>query len=85
MGIFDRLMNQFIDVIEWVDASNNTIIWKFPRQDNEIKMGAKLTVRESQVAVFMNEGKIADVFQPGMYTLTTQNMPILSTLPGSRR
>ncbi|MEO6977269.1 MAG: SPFH domain-containing protein [Mucilaginibacter sp.] len=60
-------MKQFIDVIEWVDVSNNTIIWKFPRQDNEIKMGAKLTVRESQVAVFMNEGKIADVFGPDLY------------------
>lgn len=80
MGLFDRLLNQFIDVIEWVDASSNTIIWKFPRQDNEIKMGAKLTVRESQVAVFMNEGKIADVFGPGLYTLNTQNMPIMTDL-----
>ena len=82
MGLFDKLKNEFIDVIEWVDSSNNTIVWKFPRYQNEIKMGAKLTVRESQVAVFMNEGKIADVFQPGMYTLETQNMPIMSTLKG---
>ena len=80
MGLFSRILNQFIDVIEWVDNTNNTIIWKFPRQDNEIKMGAKLTVRESQVAIFMNEGKIADVFGPGLYQLNTQNMPILTTL-----
>lgn len=80
MGLFSRILNQFIDVIEWVDTTNNTIIWKFPRQDNEIKMGAKLTVRESQVAIFMNEGKIADVFGPGLYQLNTQNMPILTTL-----
>lgn len=82
MGLFDKLKNEFIDIIEWVDNTNNTIMWKFPRYQNEIKMGAKLTVRESQVAIFMNEGKIADVFQPGMYTLETQNMPIMSTLKG---
>jgi membrane protease subunit (stomatin/prohibitin family) len=82
MGLFDKLRNEFIDIIEWVDNSNDTIIWKFPRYQNEIKMGAKLTVRESQIAVFMNEGKIADVFQPGMYTLETQNMPVMSTLRG---
>jgi membrane protease subunit (stomatin/prohibitin family) len=82
MGLFDKLRNEFIDIIEWVDSTNNTIIWKFPRYQNEIKMGAKLTVRESQQAVFMNEGKIADVFMPGMYTLETQNMPLMSTLKG---
>ena len=82
MGLFDKIKNEFIDIIEWVDNSNDTIVWKFPRYQNEIKMGAKLTVRESQIAVFMNEGKIADVFQPGMYTLETQNMPIMSTLKG---
>lgn len=82
MGLFDKIRNEFIDIIEWTDASTDTIVWKFPRYQNEIKMNAKLTVRESQVAVFMNEGKIADVFQPGMYTLTTQNMPVLSTLQG---
>lgn len=82
MGLFDKIKNEFIDIIEWVDNSNDTIVWKFPRFQNEIKMGAKLTVRESQIAVFMNEGQIADVFQPGMYTLETQNMPIMSTLKG---
>ena len=82
MGIFDKLRNEFIDIIEWTDSSNDTLVWKFPRYQNEIKMNAKLTVRESQQAVFLNEGTIADVFQPGMYTLQTQNMPILATLKG---
>lgn len=82
MGLLDKIFNEFIDIIEWVDNTKDTIVWKFPRYQNEIKMGAKLTVRESQVAIFINEGKIADVFQPGMYTLNTQNMPILSTLRG---
>ncbi len=80
MGLFSRLLNEFIDVIEWVDNTQNTLIWKFPRQDNAIKMGAKLTVRESQVAIFMNEGRIADIYTPGLYELTTQNMPLLTTL-----
>lgn len=82
MGLFEKIRNEFVDIIEWQDSSNDTLIWRFPRYQNEIKMGAKLTVRESQAAVFMNEGKIADVFGPGMYTLQTQNMPILSTLKG---
>lgn len=82
MGLWDKLKAEFIDIIDWTDNSSDTIIYKFPRFQNEIKMGAQLTVRESQVAVFMNEGQIADVFQPGMYTLSTQNMPILSTLKG---
>lgn len=82
MGLFDKLRNEFIDIIDWTDNTNDTIVYKFPRYQNEIKMGAKLTVRESQVAVFLNEGQIADVYQPGMYTLSTQNMPILATLKG---
>ncbi len=82
MGLFDKLSHEFIDIIQWTDDSTDTLIWKFPRYENEIKMNAKLTVRESQQAVFINEGKIADVFQPGMYTLETQNMPILATLKG---
>ena len=57
MGLFDKLKNEFIDIIEWVDATQDTIVWKFPRYQNEIKMNAKLTVRESQVALFLNEGK----------------------------
>ncbi|MEO7212279.1 SPFH domain-containing protein [Mucilaginibacter sp.] len=80
MGFFSKLLNEFIDIIEWVDTTQDTLVWKFPRNDNAIKMGAKLTVRESQAAIFMNEGRIADVFMPGMYELQTENMPILTTL-----
>jgi membrane protease subunit (stomatin/prohibitin family) len=82
MGIFDKIRNEFIDIIEWKDATNDTLVWQFPRYQSEIKMGAKLTVRESQVAIFLNEGTIADVFRPGMYTLETNNLPVLSTLKG---
>jgi membrane protease subunit (stomatin/prohibitin family) len=82
VGLWDKLKGELIDIIEWTDDSRDTIVWRFPRYDNEIKMGAKLIVRESQTAVFVNEGTIADVFPPGTYTLTTQNMPILSTLKG---
>lgn len=80
MSFFDKLRNEFIDIIEWVDNTQDTLVWKFPRYNNEIKMGARLTVRESQVAVFMNEGTVADIFTPGLYELQTQNMPILTTL-----
>ena len=80
MGILDFVKSELIDVIEWLDDSADILVWRFPDQDHEIKMGAKLTVREGQTAVFVNEGQIADVFQPGLYTLTTQNMPILTTL-----
>src|SRR4051794_11622312 len=82
MGLWDKLKGELIDIIEWLDDSRDTIVWRFPRYENEIKMGAKLVVRESQAAVFVNEGRVADVFAPGTYTLTTQNMPILSTLKG---
>lgn len=82
MGIFDKIKGEFIDIIEWLDESTDTMVYRFQRHNNEIKYGAKLTVRESQVAVFVDEGRIADVFQPGMYTLETENMPILSTLKG---
>ncbi|MCB0489077.1 MAG: SPFH domain-containing protein [Cyclobacteriaceae bacterium] len=82
MALWDKLKGELIDIIEWLDDSNNTMVYRFERYGNEIKTGAKLTVREGQAAVFINEGKIADVFQPGMYTLNTQNLPILSTLLG---
>lgn len=82
MGIFDKLRNEFIDIIDWPNQDTDTLVWKFPRYQNEIKMNARLTVREAQQAVFINEGVIADVYQPGMYTLQTQNMPILATLKG---
>jgi membrane protease subunit (stomatin/prohibitin family) len=77
-----KLTGEFIDIVEWLDDSTNTLVYRYERHNNEIKYGAKLTVREGQMAVFVNEGKIADVFQPGMFTLTTQNIPILSTLQG---
>jgi membrane protease subunit (stomatin/prohibitin family) len=82
VGLWDKLKGELVDIIEWTDDSRDTIVWRFPRYENEIKMGAKLVVRETQVAVFVNEGQIADVFAPGTHTLTTQNMPILSTLKG---
>ncbi len=82
MGLWDKIRGEFIDIIEWLDDSNDTIVYRFDRHDNEIKSGAKLTVREGQVAVFINEGQMADIFSPGMYELTTQNLPILSTIKG---
>jgi len=80
MGLFDWLLGQFIDVIEWTDDSNNTMVYRFPREDHEIKYGAKLTVRESQMAIFVNEGVIADVLGPGIYELETKNLPIITNL-----
>ncbi len=82
MGIWDKLRHELIDIIEWIDDTRDTMVWRFPRYENEIKYGAKLVVREGQVAAFVNEGKLADVFHPGTYTLETQNLPILSTLRG---
>jgi membrane protease subunit (stomatin/prohibitin family) len=83
MGLLDKLRGELVDIIEWTEPTDNeAIAYRFPRYQNEIKMGAKLTVREGQMAVFVNEGQIADVFGPGMYTLHTENMPILSTLKG---
>jgi membrane protease subunit (stomatin/prohibitin family) len=80
VGLMDFITNQFIEVIEWTDATENTIAYRFPVHGNEIKMGAQLIVRESQVAVFINEGVLADVFGPGKYTLSTENMPVLTKL-----
>ena len=86
MGIFDeirkKLSNEFIDIVEWLDSSNDTIVHRFERYQNEIKNEAKLIVREGQVAVFINEGQLADIFEPGTYTLNTNNLPILTTLKG---
>jgi membrane protease subunit (stomatin/prohibitin family) len=83
MSLLDKLRGEFIDIIEWTEPSDNDILcYRFPRYQNEIKNGAKLTVREGQTAVFVSEGQIADVFTPGMYTLETKNLPILSTIKG---
>ena len=74
------ISGQFIEVIEWVDDSRNTLMYRFPVRGKEIKMGAQLTVRESQMAVFVNEGEVADVFSPGRHTLSTSNLPVLTKL-----
>ena len=80
MGLFSKLAGQLIDVIEWKDSTDDTMVCRYDRNGKEIMMGAQLTVRESQVAVMVNEGRIADVFQPGRYELSTQNMPIMTAL-----
>ena len=73
---------QLLDIIQWLDESSNTLVYMFPMQDQEIQSGAKLTVRPGQVAIFVEQGQIADVFGPGMYTLETKNLPVLSNLKG---
>ncbi len=83
MSLWDKLRGELIDIIEWTEPSQNDLLaYRFPRYNNEIKNGAQLTVREGQVAVLVNEGQIADVYQPGRHVLETRNMPILSTLKG---
>ena len=80
--ILNFLKNELLEVIEWVDETRDTVIWKFPDAQKDIKYGAQLIVRESQNAIFMNEGQIADVFVPGRFELITQNIPILTKLKG---
>lgn len=80
MGLFDKILGEFVDVIEWADSSNDTMVYRFERYGNEIKYGAMLTVRESQIAILVNEGRIADLYQPGLYKLETNNMPIMTTM-----
>ncbi len=80
MGIWGKMFGEFVDVIEWLDESDETMLYRFKRYGNEIKYGAKLTVRESQVAILVNEGRAADFFEPGMYELETNNMPVMTTL-----
>ncbi|MEO1615512.1 MAG: SPFH domain-containing protein [Planctomycetota bacterium] len=82
MGLFDRLRNELIDIVEWIDDSHHTLVWRFPRYRNEIKNGAQLIVRPGQMAVLVSQGQIADAYPPGHYQLETANMPILSTLKG---
>jgi membrane protease subunit (stomatin/prohibitin family) len=86
MSLFDeikkKLSHEFIDIVEWLDTNDDTIVHRFERYQNEIKNNAQLIVREGQAAVFINEGQLADVFTPGTYTLNTQNLPILTTLKG---
>jgi len=81
MGIFKKFVkSQFIEVIEWTESQSDRMVYRFPVENKEIKMGAQLTVRPSQVAVFINEGQIADIFEPGLHTLETSNMPIMTKL-----
>lgn len=80
MALMDFIKKQFIDIIQWTESEDGTLAWRFPMAEMEIQYGASLTVRESQMAVFVNEGKVADVFGPGMYKLTTQTIPVLTYL-----
>ena len=82
MGLFDKLRNELVDIIEWLDDTRTTLVWRFPRYQNEIKQGAQLIVRPGQLAVFVMQGKIADIFESGTHTLNTQNLPLLSTIAG---
>jgi membrane protease subunit (stomatin/prohibitin family) len=82
MGLIQKLKGELVDIIEWVDDSRSTLAWRFPRYQNEIKNGAQLIVREGQLAVFVHRGQVGDTFEPGAYELTTENLPILSTLQG---
>ena len=80
MALMDFIKKQFIDILEWTESGDGTLAWRYPMAGNEIQYGGSLTVRESQVAVFVNEGKVADVFGPGLYKLTTQTLPVLTYL-----
>jgi membrane protease subunit (stomatin/prohibitin family) len=82
MGIIGKIKGELVDIIEWIDDSRSTLAWRFPRYNNEIKNEAELIVREGQQAVFVYRGQLADRFGPGHYTLTSENLPILSTLQG---
>jgi membrane protease subunit (stomatin/prohibitin family) len=82
MGLWDKIKGEFIDIVQFLDESNDTLVHRFERYGHEIKNNAKLVVREGQAAVFVNEGRMADVMPPGTYTLDTKNMPVLSTLLG---
>lgn len=83
MGLWEKITGEFIDIIEWMEPSQNEVLsYRFTRYKNEIKNGAKLIVREGQAAAFVKEGQLADVKGPGTYTLDTKNMPILSTILG---
>ncbi len=78
--MFGFFKSELVEVIEWKEQSKDVLVWKFPDKDSNIKYGAQLTVRESQMAIFLNEGQIADVYGPGRHTLKTENMPIMTTL-----
>ena len=78
MALRDFLAKQFIDVIQWTESEEGVLAQRYPMQDMEIQNGGKLTVRDSQMAAFVNEGNVADIFGPGLYTLNTRTLPILT-------
>ena len=80
MSLRDFLTKQLIDVIQWNETEDGILAWRYPMEDMEIQNGGQLTVRESQLAAFVDEGKIADVFGPGLHTLNTRNLPLLTDL-----
>jgi len=80
MALMDFIKKQFIEILEWTEDGDEVLAWRFPMQDREIMNGGSLTVRESQFAIFVNEGKIADAFGPGRYTLSTNTLPLLTDL-----
>jgi len=80
MALMDFIKKQFIDIIQWTEEGDGTLAWRFPMRDMEIQNGGTLVVRESQMAIFVNEGQVADVFTPGTYKLTTQTLPVLTYL-----
>ena len=82
MGLFDKLRGELVDIIEWVDDSRHTLVWRFPRYHNQIKNGAQLIVRPGQQAVFVHRGELADVFEDGHRVLYTVNGMTFSTGPG---
>lgn len=82
MTLMDKLRAELVDIVEWIDDSNHTLVWRFPRYHNQLKYGAQLIVRPGQNAILVSQGRVADVFDPGQYTLETKNLPILSTLLG---
>jgi len=84
VSLREFLTKQLIDVIQWTETTDDLLAYRYPMQDMEIQNGGQLTVRDSQMALFVNEGRVADVFLPGSYTLTTRNLPLLTDLLGQR-
>ena len=82
MGLLERLKTELVDIVEWIDDPGSILVWRFPRHHNQIKNGARLIVRPGQLAIFVHQGRLADVFEPGTHVLATRNLPILSTLLG---
>ena len=84
MSLWDKVRGELVDIIQWTDDTTDTLVYRFERYNNQIKYGAKLTVREGQAAVFVNEGRIADVFQPGMYSGSSMVRLASRSLPRTR-